>query len=366
MHLRTLRITIGMLAAICAETTLAAEDFRVRYNLAGTMGGEIFAPAYSSGWISALAYTYINGRKLTGDDGKDMAISAPGGTVVLAAPAPAMLYPAYDARRVTLQASGHARIAALALGYVTADTYGAGHLFFGALLPIAESVSGILPIATSPSLNWPNAALPDNASKAAVQDGFGSSYQAGLAAQAAGENGQVAGIGDIELIAGWMTGHEPWRLRAGAALVLPTGQYGASSKPNIGFGNYYTLRPEVQVTYLPSAKIAMSGKLIMGFNTKNKDNQLKSGDWYGLEGAAGYLTPLGPVGLHGVYVKQYQDDENNTMFGASRLELTGLGTFFTTRLPGINAVVTLQHMITTRSRNAKHSNFSQLRIVKPF
>jgi hypothetical protein len=366
MHLRTLRITTFMMTAICAGTALAAEDFRVRYNLAGTMGGEIFAPQYSSGWIGALAYTYIDGRKLTGDDGQDMTITAPGGTVALPAPAPAGLYPTYDAKRVALQASGHARVAALALGYVSADLYNGGQFIFGALLPIAESASGILPMASSPSLNWPNPGQPNDATKATVQNGFEAGYQAGLAAQAAGEGGQAAGIGDIELAAGWMSGHGPWKFRAGAAVVMPTGKYSASSKPNIGFGNYYTLRPEVQATYMPSAKIAMSGKLILGFNTKNKDNQLKSGDWYGLETAAGYLTPMGPVGLHGVYVKQYQDDENNPMFGANRLELTGVGTFFTTKLPILDAIVTLQHMVTTSSRNARHSNFSQLRFVRQF
>lgn len=366
MHLRLLRLTMFMLAASCAGRTLAAEDFRVRYNLAGTIGGEIFAPQNSSGWIGAVAYTDIDGRRLTGDDGKDMTINSPGGTVALPAPAPAGLYPTYDAKRVTLQASGHARVAALALGYVTPDVYAGGHLLFGALLPMAESASGVLPIASSPTLNWPNPAQPDNATKAAVQNGFDAGYQASLSAQAAGESGQVAGIGDLELAAGWMTGYGPWKLRAAAALVLPTGKYSASSKPNIGFGNYYTLRPEVQATYLPSAKVALSGKLIMGFNTKNTDNQLKSGDWFGLEAATGYMTPIGPVGLHALYVRQYQDDENNAMFGANRLELTGLGAFFTTRLPIFDAIVTLQHMVTTSSRNARHSNFSQLRIVRQF
>ena len=366
MPLRLLRITTFMLTAICAGTTLAAEDFRVRYNLAGTIGGEIFAPQKSSGWIGALAYTDIDGRRLTGNDGNDMTITATGGTVALPAPAPAGLYPTYEAKRVTLQASGHARVAALALGYISADVYAGGHLIFGALLPVAESASGVLPIASSPTLNWSNPAQPDDATKTAVQTGFGAAYQANLSAQAAGESGQAAGVGDLELAAGWMSGNGPWRLRAGAAVVLPTGKYSASSKPNIGFGNYYTLRPEVQATYLPSAKVALSGKLIMGFNTKNTDNQLKSGDWFGLEAATGYMTAIGPVGLHALYVRQYQDDENNTMFGANRLELTGLGAFFTTRLPILDAIVTLQRMVTTSSRNARHSNFSQLRIVRQF
>ncbi|MDI1246290.1 MAG: transporter [Rhodoferax sp.] len=355
-----------LLAASCISPALAAEDFRVRYNVAGTLGGDIFAPQNVSGWIGAVAYTYIDGRKLTGDDGRNLSLTTPAGTVPLPAPAPTALYPAYAVNQVALRTSGHANVAALALGYITEELYGGGQIIVGALLPIAQSASDVLVITASPTLNWPHPAQPNDATKAVVQSGFDSAYQSDLATQAAAESGHITGIGDMELAAGWMLQEGPWKFRAGAALVLPTGRYSATSRPNIGFGNYYTLRPEFQATYLPSAKIALSGKLILGFNTRNNDKQLKSGDWFGLEAAAGYMTPLGPVGLHGVHVRQYQDDENNLMFGSSRLLLNGLGVFFTTKLPVIDTIVTLQYMVTTSSRNARHSNFSQLRIVQQF
>jgi hypothetical protein len=350
----------------CAGAALAAEDFRVRYNVAGTLGGEIFATQDTSGWIGAVAYTYIDGRKLTGDDGNKLSMTTPAGTLALPAPAPAALYPAYDANQVALQTSGHASVAALALGYITEELYGGGQIIFGALLPIAQNTSNVLANTAAPTLHWPQPAQPDGATKAVVQSGFDAGYQAGLSAQTAAESGQTTGIGDIELAAAWMVRHGPWKFRAGAALVLPTGSYSATSRPNIGFGNYLTLRPEVQATYLPSEKIALSGKFIMGFNTQNRDKQLKSGDWFGLEAAAGYMTPIGPVGLHGVHVRQYQDDENNLSFGSSRLQLTGIGVFFTTKMPVLDAIVTLQYMVTTSSRNARQSNFSQLRIIRQF
>lgn len=356
MPMRSLRALSLLLAAASAGVALAAEDFRVRYNLAGSIGGEIFAPKSSSGWVGALAYTDIDGRKVTGDDGNALSITTPPGTVPLP----------YNANRVALQTSGNARVAALALAYITEERDGGGQLIFGALLPYAQNASQVRASAASPTLNWPHPAQPDDATKALVQGQFAAAYQSQLSDLAAADSGKISGIGDIELAAGWMLQDGPWKIRAGAAWVLPTGTYSATSRPNIGFGNYHTLRPEVQFTYLPSAKIALSGKLIMGFNSRNKDNQLKSGDWLGLEAAAGYMTPIGPVGLHGVHVKQYRDDRNNLLFGSSRLQLTGLGAFFTTRLPGIDTIVTLQYMMTSHSRNARHSNFSQLRIIKPF
>ena len=366
MPFQLLRAATLLLAAASAGAVLAAEDFRVRYNLAGSIGGEIFAPQSSSGWIGALAYTYIDGRKVTGDDGNKLGITTPPGTVPLPSPAPEALYPTYDANRVALQTSGHANVMALALGYITEERYGGGQLIFGALLPLAQNASEVRASAASPTLNWLHPAQPVDTTKAIVQGQFAAGYQTQLSDLAAAESGKISGIGDLELAAGWMRQDGPWKFRAGAAWVLPTGAYSATKRPNIGFGNYHTLRPEVQVTYLPTAKIALSGKLIMGFNSRNKDKQLKSGDWIGLEAAAGYMTPIGPVGLHGVHVRQYQDDQNNLMFGSSRLQLTGLGAFFTTRLPVIDTIVTLQYMVTTHSRNARHSNFSQLRLVQQF
>lgn len=62
----------------------AAEDFRVRYNLAGTLGGEIFAPLPSPGWVGAFSLTDVDAQKIIGPDGRDLSRSLPGGTVPLA------------------------------------------------------------------------------------------------------------------------------------------------------------------------------------------------------------------------------------------------------------------------------------------
>lgn len=362
-HFKTL--AVAALACASAAGAHAAEDFRVRYNLVGTIGGEIFAPAPTPGWIGALAVTYVDGKKLTGEDGNDLTLMAPGGTVPLA-PGGTALDPSYSANKVTLKSSGRASIGALALAYVQDEKIAGGRLVFSGVLPLAQTRTAIKPVNNTPSLNWPNASLPVAGVKAGVETQFATSYQANIQGLADERNGQVTGLGDLELSVGWLYGEGPWKVRAGTALVLPTGKYSASPGPDTGLGNFYTLRPEAQVTYLPSEKWAVSGKAVLGFNTRNRDNQLRSGDWYGLEAAAGYMTPLGPIGLHAVHVKQYEDDQNNTLFGASRFELNGMGAFFTTRIPVIDATVTLQHMVTTSSKNARHSNFTQLRMVKRF
>jgi hypothetical protein len=77
------------------------------------------------------------------------------------------------------------------------------------------------------------------------------------------------------------------------------------------------------------------------------------------------MTPIGVIGLHALRVQQYQDDDNNPI-GPSRFRSTNAGAFFTTRLPGLDAVMTLQYIDTTASRYAKHGSFTQLRLIKLF
>lgn len=69
----------------------------------------------------------------------------------------------------------------------------------------------------------------------------------------------------------------------GASLAIPTGRYNASPTPDIGTGNFYTLRAAVRVAYLPTPDIALAAKMTLGLNTKNLDNGLHSGNWMGLE-----------------------------------------------------------------------------------
>lgn len=360
-----LSMTAALAALVCHGGAWAAEDFRVRYNLVGTIGGEIFAPEPSPGWTGAFALTYLDNKKITGDDGNDLTVMSPGGTVPLPAPAPAAIYPSYGPNKVTLKTNSSANIGALALARISDDTYASGRLVFLAVLPMAINKTSLSSVAPSPTLNWPNATAPAAPVKAGVQANFGAGYQANIAAQANARNGEVTGFGDLELTAGWINVNGPWKVRAGASLILPTGKYNASAGPDIGNGNFYTLRPEIQATYMATPKVALSGKAVLGFNTRNKDNQVRSGDWYGLEAAAGYMTPIGPVGLHAVYVDQYKDDENN-IYGASRFQVTGLGAFFTTRISVIGATINFQHMVTTDSKNARHSNYTQVRLIKQF
>lgn len=354
-----------VLTLFSVDSAMAAEDFRVRYNLGGTLGGEIFGPLPEPGWIGALTLTRVDGKKITGNNGQDLTTMTPGGTLALP-PGGTPLDPDYPTHPVTLKTTVRADVGALAVAYVHDEQLAGGKLMLSGVVPLVRISSRTTPVAAEPALNWPVPGAPDPATRMAVQAEFGQNYAAQIQTLASSGNASSSGVGDVELAVNWLHGRGPWKVMAGTALVLPTGKYSVTPGMDPGFGDFYTLRPEARITYQPDDRWAFAGKAVWALNSRNRENQLRSGNWYGLEAAAGYMTPLGPVGLHAIHIQQYQDDRNNPQFGASRFEMDGVGAFWTTQIPVVNVAVSLQHMVTTRSKNALHSHFTQLRLIKAF
>ncbi len=360
-------------ATCCAATATvhAAEGFQVRYNLAGSLGGEMFAPPDQSGLAVGLAATRITIDKVTGGDGHDLQTTLPGGTVRLPTAttvAPGVTLPAgtpvatYDANAVTVKASGTFSLYNLGVGYVSTERFGGGRLGVVLNVPYGRKDQRFKTQTTVPSLT-PISPVP--AVPSALANSFASNYMGQVNASAAAETGEVDGLGDTEVQAGWLLTTDQWRVLAGASLVLPTGQYDSAAGPDIGYGNFYTFRPAVQVAWLPRADVSIAGKVTLGVNTRNRDNDLRSGNWLGLEAAAAYMTPLGPIGVHAIHVQQTQDDSGNP-YGDARFRSSNVGVFFTTKVPTADVVVTLQTMKTFDSRYAKHGTFQQVRLIKLF
>jgi len=356
---------VCLFAAAACVPSQAAEYFAVRYNIAGSLGGEMFAPPDQSGWGVGTALTYVDVHKVTGNNGKDLTVTAPGGTVPLAAGG-TPYDPSYAAQKVTVHGSGPMTQLNLGLAYLTPEKYADGRLAFLVNLSFGSKKQTVRAVGDTPALNWPSSAAPDSDTKAYVGSQFSTQYQSNLAALSAAETGEDTGLGDTELQAGWMYNTEKVRTLIGASVVVPTAaSYDKDKAISFGTGPYYTFRPAVQVAYLPTEKVAIAGKLTLGFNTTNTDTKVRSGNWIGAEAAAGYMTPYGPVGLHMIHIQQVQDDSNN-MYGASRFRTTNAGVFFTTKIPAVDVVVTAQTMASIDSANAKHGFFNQIRFYKLF
>jgi hypothetical protein len=349
--------------AACAGTAAGAEGFEPRYNLAGSLGGEMFAPPDQAGWLVGWAVTSISVSRVTGNDGKSLSQPIPGGIVQLPAPLPPALNPSYGSGTAIVDGTGTMTRSDLVFAYLSPQQVGGGRFAFGIDIPAARKNQVIAFGAPTPALGWP----PNTPGQiqSAVQGQFGDQYQGALHEAGAANSGKITGIGDAEVQAGWQYVNDKLRFLGGAALVLPTGKYNADPKPDIGAGNFYTLRPAIQLAWLPTPDLAFAAKYSVGLNSRNRDNKLRSGNWMGLETAAGYKTPIGVIGLHAVRLQQYQDDDNNPL-GASRIRSTNAGAFFTTLVPGIEAALTIQYIATLSSRNAKEATFTQARLIKVF
>ncbi len=119
------------------------------------------------------------------------------------------------------------------------------------------------------------------------------------------------------------------------------------------------------MAYIPSGNWTLGARGALAFNSRNKDNQIKSGDYGALDLAVAYRSPIGVFGPHILMVRQYADD-NGGALGATRLNSTGAGFFFTTLIPQIEAAVNLSYMTTVSSRNSLSGSFYQLRMSKAF
>ena len=59
----------------CAShSAMAADGFKLRFPISGTLGGEIVAPLPSEGWVGSVSYTDIDIDKIGGSDGKALTL----------------------------------------------------------------------------------------------------------------------------------------------------------------------------------------------------------------------------------------------------------------------------------------------------
>jgi hypothetical protein len=146
---------------------------------------------------------------------------------------------------------------------------------------------------------------------------------------------------------------------------MPTAKYDKNSALNVGYGNYYTLRPGGAVSVKTGENLTLGARASLGFNSNNDDNGVRTGNFWALDMAAAYLTPVGVFGPHLMQVSQYEDDKGGS-YGPNRFSATGVGMFYTTLIKPINAGLNFSYMKMVDSRNALSGSFVQLRLTKTF
>ena len=378
----------AMFILSAASSAWAADGFKLRFPLSGTLGGEIVAPLPSEGWVGSVAYTDINIDKIGGADGNALSLQKPATFGPLTAAQLAAVPAVGPATAVQLQAALTGRTAS-AVGTIAVDykqTVKQANLTFARILdkdvqggklavainiPYALSLkSDALMTSTTPTLSTltPSAGALASVAQSVAQSSFSTGYQSAVASQSQAANVDTSGLGDIETSLLWEKSVDQLKIVAGATLALPTGNYSyveGRLAPNVGYGKYFTFRPGVGVAYTASENVTLGARGSLGFNTQNTENKVRSGDFYVIDLAAAFKTPVGVLGPHMTLMRQYTDDTGGTL-GANRVSLNGAGVFAAFPIPAIGAGLNISYMKTTDARNSLSGSFVQARISKLF
>ena len=353
----------------------AAENYKLRQAPVGAFGGEIAAGADNPGLFGTASLTYLDIYKVVGANGKDVAAPAI---------APVTLNQALPAYQVVF-GPGTQRLTQsqtqlnLVGGYLSESQYADGRLAFAVNLPlIAQNRSfainqpaGVLtPTPASPPL--PNGTVVAQLNAGAVV--ANSTVQSRIAASSATQNLDVTGFGDTELSAVWVRHQDRLKVAAGVSVFAPTGAYDKNRGPNPGFGNFYTIRPGVAVTYNLNpnhtdtawdAGVTVAGRLSYGTNTTNKDTNIKSGDFVYAETAIVKVNGNWAFGTNLFMTQQISDDSGTgNLNGANRYKTYGIGPFLSYKLPGKDAGFNLQYSDNFGGSNAIVARSLQMRFVK--
>ena len=388
-----------------ASQALAADGFKLRFPLSGTLGGEIVAPMPTEGWFGSVVVTDINVTGVAGGDGNDIKITNPAPFPTLTEAQATAATDAAIAKNSalagirtpvinTLKGAGpasavgtanlkmnknHQTLSNVILGRILSKDVNGGKLVAVVNIPYVLAldtefkVSGTTPTLStlSPAYTNANATLANNVNAAAnqiAQGVFDKGYQEKLAATSTDASISKSGIGDIEASLLWEKSMDAIKVVVGATLGMPTGNYkytAGSLAPNIGYGNYYTLRTGAGVAYAASENVTLGARGSLGFNSQNTDNYVRSGDFYAIDLAAAFKTPVGVIGPHATVLRQYTDDTGGA-FGGNQVSVTGAGFFYTAPLPALSGGVNVSYMKTMDTKNSLVGDFIQIRFSRLF
>ena len=357
----------------CGLNAQAAESYKLRQAPVGAFGGEIAASADNPGFFGTASLTQLQIYKIADANGNNVAASSI---------APIQLNPAlpYKVAFPTGSLAFNQDQTQLNLvgGYLTEGKYGDGHVAFAINVPfiqqkrtfvVTQPAGTLTPAATTPPLS---AAIVGQLNAGAAQ--ANALVQAKVLAAGANQNLETSGVGDTELSTVWVRHVDRLKVAAGVSLFVPTGSYDKNRGPNPGFGNFYTLRPGVAVTYNLNPKhsdetwdsgVTIAGRVSYGMNTRNKDTDYKSGNFIYSEGGIVKVRGDWAYGVNVFSIQQISDDTGSgATLGGNRYKTNGVGPFVSFKLPGKDAGFNLQYSDNFGGRNAIVAKSLQLRFVK--
>lgn len=381
-------------AAICiafgatCTSAVGAEMYRLRQYPVGVFGGEIAADPDNPGFLGSVIASHSVINKIAGEEGKDLALPSIRQTIPTGALSGGLIP---DGAYSFVVAPGSLKFhqtqdqVNLIGGYVTETMYGGGRFAFVVNMPFikqSRTVSGSYPLGTiSPDFSAiPSVQLKSALTKAGVD--ANTQLAVRLSALLAAQNVDVSGLGDTELTAVYTRHEDRLKVVAGVSVFVPTGDYDKNRGPNPGFGNFYTIRPGIALTYSLNpdqtasswdSGVTLAGRVSFGINGTNKDTEYRSGSFLFTEVAAVKVTGNWAFGANLSAIDQWTPDSGAGLIagGATGLFTGGkfyrnhsIGPFISYKVPGTNAGVNLSYSKNFSSENALVVESVQVRLIR--
>jgi hypothetical protein len=332
-------VASAVIAAL-ALPAQAAENRAQRYTPG--LGGTDMTTMLTPGWYGQVAMIHYHASKLKDKNGDSAVLAsgsisaatvagAAGQVAAAAASNPALVTPV--AQQVGLQLAGQgmayntklsnfradAYVALPRVTYISANKFLGAHVGFTAMVPLVERQTSLAgqTVFTDRSAainqgiaNVGGSVLAAGATPATVSR-LQSSVNTQVDADIAKRNGSNTGVGDLEFapVLNWEIGdHQTATLTP--TLILPTGEYDKNAATNPGFGKFYTFRPSFQYGFIGDGW-DVGARMVVSFNTKNKDTKYKSGTMLNVDFAAmKFVTEDLRLGVQGYVVNQLTKDSS--------------------------------------------------------
>ncbi len=289
------KTSVFALSMVACAASMAAENGLQRYS-AGVGGSDMTSPVVP-GWYWQTAAISYSADKVKGNDGNPLRYST--------------------TNRAYLNSDVSTTALLNRLTYVGTERVLGANLGFTVMQPlgIRKGTFSSTPIDPSNPVHVGTAAA--------------------VAAQAGLQNGKVTGIGDLEFgpLMHWEIGDNQ-SANFVPTIVLPTGDYDASRRLNMGYGNFYTFRPSAQYAFIGDGW-DVGARGVLSFNTRNKGTGYYSGnmvniDWQAMK----FVSEDVRVGLQGYLVRQLNGDSCK----AAEAEVAACAAPLTSNKTSVNAV----------------------------
>jgi hypothetical protein len=350
----SLSLVASAVVSALALPAQAAENRAQRYTPG--LGGTDMTTMLVPGWYGQVAMIHYHATKLKDQNGDSPVLtsgSVPGSTVAAAAAdatqknvyasvfqlsgnaalAQAQSQGAAAAVNAALAGNGlqykttinsfraDAYIALPRLTYISGEEFLGAHVGFTTMLPIVRRQTSLAGVTTFTDQSAAiNAAVTQTTGSAALGAGVASGVTSGIQSsvnskvnsQLAAKNGSAGAWGDLEFapVLNWEIGdHQTATFTP--TLIVPTGKYDKNAATNSGFGKFYTFRPSFQYGFIGDGW-DVGARMVLSFNTKNKDTNYKSGTMFNVDFAAmKFVTEDLRVGLQGYVVNQLTKDSSD-------------------------------------------------------